>query len=58
MAYEVVVDLTGLDADLQELTPNDFPVLIVYAIAVDPWAWSWNIAGVRGLLPVWTAKRL
>ncbi len=47
VAYEVVVDLTSLDADLQELTPNDFPVLItVYAIAADPWAWSWNIAAL------------
>jgi hypothetical protein len=47
--YQLVVDLSGLDLDLQDLTlsPNDFPVLItVYATSADPVPWSSDIAAL------------
>jgi hypothetical protein len=47
--YEVVVNLAGVDIDLQDpmLMPDDFPVLItVYATSADPLPWSTDIAAL------------
>jgi hypothetical protein len=47
--YEVVVNLAGVDVDLQDetLMPADFPVLItVYATSADPLPWSQDIAAL------------